>query len=957
MITCPHCKTENPANAKFCLECGISLLAERPPQPHVQNDDGAIAQGDHNQVVGANGILVNGNIGGDLVTGTKINQQAGDHAIQVGQAETVNIHTAPDPRQIAAEEQAKARRTYLVKLRHYCQVLPLAALGGEEGAEDELSLDNVYIDLNTGIYILRKDLEAIRQGKKVNLTSATLGKESPEMLRREDEKKDVVPLPVLDAVLCTPRAVLLGDPGAGKSTFARKLLGMQAAVQIGECPAMVGIPGDLLPVMIILRELTPALSEPKLDTLPADQQKRSLLQMVFNHLTTELTRIHAAEFLPGLRSALENGQVLLVLDGLDEVPQALRQRVRQVVSSLLGEYHLQRLIITCRIRSYTNETAFANLQTFTLRGFDEEQIKNFVTGWYNAQEQSGHVRPADKPERIRDLSQAATSHHLREIASNPMMLTSMALIHQKEIGLPRERVRLYKLVVDVLIRRWQKYKLGESNMAPSAALVEFLKDENRLLATLERLAYEAHQSGKGKKEAADLPRKDALILLEAKEYLGSVGLAEEFLDYVDQRAGLLKGNGGELEKPTSYSFPHRTFQEYLAGCYLVRDRSAARQIHARAAEGDAWSLATQLGAEELVYNRRGAHVMLDIAYQLCPIHQPQNEQAQREALWSANMACLVELDEIEKDTESPSGGQTYLDHARQALVHTLGGVLPAIERADAGRALAKLGDPRPEVMTCEQMAFCHIPAGEFLFGDEKKKKVRLDEFWIGKYLVTNAQFAQFVAAKGYGNPAYWQEARQEKYWTRDGFQGRFDDAPLLAPLYIGEPYTLPNHPVVGVSWYEALAFTRWLTDQVSAFGKSWRVNDRETVFRENLKSGCWCVSLPGEEQWEKAARGTDGREYPWVGDFDADKANTGATGIGRTSVVGCFMGGQSVYGLLDSSGNVWQWTMSQMDTLRVLRGGSFRYAAKFACCTCRNGHDPDIRLNDTGFRVVVLPCR
>ena len=198
------------------------------------------------------------------------------------------------------------------------------------------------------------------------------------------------------------------------------------------------------------------------------------------------------------------------------------------------------------------------------------------------------------------------------------MLTSMAIIHQKEIGLPRERVRLYKLVVDVLITRWQKYKLGEGKLTPSKALLEFLKDENRLLSALEHLAHQAQAAGKENKKTADLSRKDALDILEAREYLGDPGLAGEFLDYVDQRSGLLRGNGGELNKPTSYSFPHRTFQEYLAGCYMIRERNPAREYYQRAAEGDTWALAAQLGAEELYFNRRGANVMLDLAYQLLP---------------------------------------------------------------------------------------------------------------------------------------------------------------------------------------------------------------------------------------------------------------------------------------------------------------------------------------------------
>ena len=145
----------------------------------------------------------------------------------------------------------------------------------------------------------------------------------------------------------------------------------------------------------------------------------------------------------------------------------------------------------------------------------------------------------------------------------------MAIIHQEDIGLPRQRVCLYSRVVDVLLRRWQKRKTGEQRLAPSAALSDFLKDDLRLRATMERLAYEAHRLGKGVEEAADLTRGDALTLLDAPEYLGSTALATEFLDYVDQRAGLLVGRGGEAQRPTSYAFPHRTFQEYLAGCYLV----------------------------------------------------------------------------------------------------------------------------------------------------------------------------------------------------------------------------------------------------------------------------------------------------------------------------------------------------------------------------------------------------
>ena len=109
-----------------------------------------------------------------------------------------------------------------------------------------------------------------------------------------------------------------------------------------------------------------------------------------------------------------------------------------------------------------------------------------------------------------------------------------------------------------------------------------------------------------------------LTLLEGQEYLGDLNLADEFLDYVDQRAGLLVGKGGELDHPTSYSFPHRTIQEYLAGCYLIVKREPVREYYRHAAEGDFWSLAALMGAEEIFYNRRNTKTLLDLAYDLCP---------------------------------------------------------------------------------------------------------------------------------------------------------------------------------------------------------------------------------------------------------------------------------------------------------------------------------------------------
>jgi hypothetical protein len=143
---------------------------------------------------------------------------------------------------------------------------------------------------------------------------------------------------------------------------------------------------------------------------------------------------------------------------------------------------------------------------------------------------------------------------------------------------------------------------------------------------MEALADEAHRSGDERRELVELSRGIALTLLERPEYLGDAGTAAAFLDHVDQRAGLLVGRGGVLDRPPSPTFPHRTFQEYLAGCYTLGRDDAVRQLFAFANAGDHWRLATQLGAEELLLRPRGPQALLDIAYRLCPATEPTSTQ-------------------------------------------------------------------------------------------------------------------------------------------------------------------------------------------------------------------------------------------------------------------------------------------------------------------------------------------
>jgi formylglycine-generating enzyme required for sulfatase activity len=178
----------------------------------------------------------------------------------------------------------------------------------------------------------------------------------------------------------------------------------------------------------------------------------------------------------------------------------------------------------------------------------------------------------------------------------------------------------------------------------------------------------------------------------------------------------------------------------------------------------------------------------------------------------------------------------------------------------------------------------------------------LDEFWMAKMPVTNAEYARFVAEMKVQPPKHWK-----------------GNTP---------PAELANHPVVYVSWHDAKAYAEWAG-----------------------------LELPTEQQWEKAARGTDGRKYPW-GQWRDNHCNTKEAGIGTTSPVGQFAPrGDSPFGCVDMAGNVLEWTDSLLvegGSRRVLRGGSWDYTQTDARAFYRIDGSPGDRDDVYGFRVVLV---
>ena len=259
------------------------------------------------------------------------------------------------------------------------------------------------------------------------------------------------------------------------------------------------------------------------------------------------------------------------------------------------------------------------------------------------------------------------------------------------------------------------------------------------------------------------------------------------------------------------------------------------------------------------------------------------------------------------------------------------------EETDSSKAVAATLNLPDEPL----LGFVEIPAGPFLMGSDKTRdaqaysdeepahQVTLPSFYIGRFEVTVGQFTAYRDATG------------TKPGDAHSVQGAGD------------------HPVRYVSWLEAIAYCEWLE---AALKKSPPTPAR---LNQLLREG-WHISLPSEAEWEKAARGTDGRIYPWGNNADSSRANYGG---GSTKPVGSYPRGASPYGLLDMSGNVWEWTRSEFKpypydptdgredlnrpTARVVRGGSFYYSEWYVRAARRHLSVPVRRNDNVGFRLVV----
>ncbi|MFL6258078.1 MAG: formylglycine-generating enzyme family protein, partial [Thermoanaerobaculia bacterium] len=659
------------------------------------------------------------------------------------------------------------------------------------------------------------------------------------------------------------------------------------------------------------------------------------------------------------------GEVLLLLDGLDEVRELKHRNL--VVERVKDFYSLHRgagnkFVMTSRVVGYREvRPAAEGLAEATLVDFDDEEIEVFVEKWTAAIEKAaaGETQAAREDasrEREELLAAVKGNPGVRSLAANPLLLTILALMKRQGVTLPERRVELYQRYIETLIKHWNLARGLAGRPEKDLDLIDTLR-------ILQPLALWMHETspGVGLVKEGDLHRELQHIFAERKER-DPEKAAHQFLVDVREHTSLLLDRGGR-----QYGFIHLTFQEYLAAAALaqrgqqeVEPIVAALSPHVGEPPWREVSLLT-LGYLGLVQQR--------------------------------DQAAGAVLGELLERSPGPVGeaailaGEAVVDMGRgviasECLEKIVGALLivmkndrkvKPIRRAAAGAVLAKIGDPRPEVMTVDGMEFYWVPAGPFLMGSPKRDWKAEDreapqfecslpyDFWVGRYPVTFAQYDEYLV-----------ETKNEK-------------------SYRGSWELLDNNPLVGVSWFEALEFCHWLTTR-------WRKSGK-------IESG-WEVRLPSEAEWEKAARGglvfplkpvvkvaggqvfrnsrkinpTPRRIFPWGMKLSPNKANY-ADSVDRWSAVGCFPGGASPYGIEELSGNVWEWTSTlwgedvwiasfrypyvredgrenlkaPTNVYRVIRGGAFAEPFGHIRCAYRELIRPNQAHLGLGFRVVLSP--
>ena len=690
--------------------------------------------------------------------------------------------------------------------------------------------------------------------------------------------------------------IILGDPGSGKTTFL-KYLALMTSCGKGE---ELGL-GERFPLLVPLSAYANALSNG--DKVSLDDFIAGYFYETSNNKTVDAL----------MKKALKAGSGLVLFDGLDEVKEpALRQTVIDRVINFYHQHYAlgNKFVITSRIVGYREVRPVADgLVECTLVDFSKKEIQSFVENWTLALENQAQGEGAaallDAEKEKQELLQAVEENPgVRRLAANPLLLTILALMKRQGVTLPERRVQLYDQYVRTLISSWNRAR------SLNADVNAYVPDEIQTLRILAPLALWMHEisPGVGLVKQMDLQRKLIRIFAE-KGSEDPEAETNKFMQDVREYASLL------LERGTAeYGFIHLTFEEYLAAVAVALSGQGSGQVIAE-------KLLAHLGEQPWREVSLLAVGYLGIIQQLDSV---AGEVVERLAETN-NAEAVILAGEAVLDARPAGVPQKSCEKVIRALINTMQDTgVNNMQRRRAGLVLGDLGWQPPDLEN-----FVQIPAGKFLYGEKKEEREIKYSYWIGKYPLTNLQFERFIKDGGYQKQEFWSKEGWKKHKEKNWERLHYRQTDFGNPIF----------PVIGVSWFEAEAYCNWLTARGLPF---------------EVPQGYVC-RLPLEEEWERAARGVDGREYPWGDEFVSANCNTKDGESSGTTAVCTFPQGVSPAGVEDLSGNVLEWTISEFGDIgrRVLRGGSWIDSSWYARCSSRFNYNPDIRYTSLGFRIVV----
>jgi len=806
-----------------------------------------------------------------------------------------------------------ALETYLVELEKEVGTIDIRGLGRGIGAL-QADITDLYTPLLTQA---RGDLDAGRdqgasgQARAGYVNLAGMLRSHPQLLIEGASGSGKTTFQRL--VACALARDLQGRPSDSGSTWRADHLGLSGAE-----PAEVPIFMKLSVVADMLSGATAGPADPK-----------ALLLATLERRTLEMGCPVSAE---GFQRVLSRRNVVFLFDGLDEVTDdALREKVFKILDRVRREWPRARVVVTSRPFD-TERLQSMGFAVARVEPLDGEGIRAFLDHWV-ASFQSA-------PRGYRETLDGAIggSPIIRELAQNPMMLTCLCVLHWNDFELPHGRAGVYEAILAWLLKARRAQR--EKERFPQA-FAEY---------AFPALAY-SMMTGPEKKVVIDVA--DAADIVEA-EAIGRYGAEfghgaqsarrlREWLRWECLWSGILEEVGRGRVR-----FRHLTFQEYYAAAQLAQLKQDPNGegawwpiVEPRLADAQWRETVDMFPACLLKDGPKRVDLLLDRVLGLGGDAPSLADDARAVGVVGR---LLVHLDVSTYGYRPTVAIKNRHARAVERVmpIFTKAGAakVPWQERLAVAEALGRAGDPRLHDPPRKRM----LPVG--LQGSGRP-------VLLGKYPVTVEEYRHFVGQRGYEERRYWVGEDREEGWEvrdRERWEG---------PGGWMHQLTAPNRPVVGVSWYEAVAYCAWLAEQT---GEAFRL-PKEAEWQAAATRRDFSILLVGEG--DRQLRGGPGGAYPWGNAKPTPElANFRDSGVYSATSVGIYPAGAAVNGHLDMAGNVWEWCVDRVSRQRqvsppehppgrTLRGGG-----------CRSGGDPlrsavcvgsyaDHRADDVGLRLAL----